>query len=119
MNIIIFFLLVYGICNIIVFANGPFHIFKRMHEFFKENYPMLEEMTSCMICLPTWCGFFLSAVNLIFFPFIPFTPMNAVLLYTENLWPIAIFFDGLIASGGNWLLHTLQEMMERIGNNEN
>lgn len=77
---------------------------------------MLEEMTSCMICLPTWVGMFLSAVNLIFFPYVPFTPMNLVLLYTQNLWPISIFFDGLIASGGNWLIHTCQEAIERINN---
>ena len=78
---------------------------------------MLEEMFSCMICLPTWVGMFLSAVNLIFFPYTPFTPMNMV-LYAENLWPIVIFFDGLIASGGNWLIHTFQEMMERVNSNE-
>jgi len=117
MNILIFFLLVYGICNIIIFANGPCHIFLKMHKYFKERHPMLEEMFSCMICLPTWVGMFLSAVNLILFPYTPFTPMNMV-LYAENLWPIVIFFDGLIASGGNWLIHTLQEMMERVDNNE-
>ena len=117
MTIIIFLLLVYGICNIIVFANGPFHIFIKMHDYFKEHHPMLEEVTSCMICLPTWVGMFLSAVNLIFFPYLPFTPMNIV-LYGGNIWLISIFFDGLIASGGNWLLHTFQEMMERIGSKE-
>ena len=117
MNIVIFFLLVYGICNIIVFANGPFHIFLKMHQYFKQHHPMLEEMFSCMICLPTWVGMFLSAVNLILFPFTPFTPMN-VILYTENLWPLVIFFDGLIASSGNWLIHTFQEMMERSNNDE-
>ena len=117
MNLIIFFLLVYGICNIIVFANGPFHIFIKMHEYFKKYRPMLEEMCSCMICLPTWIGMFLSTVNLIFFPSIAFTPMNMV-LFGKNLWPIVIFFDGLIASGGNWLIHTFQEMMERINSNE-
>lgn len=118
MNLIIFFLLVYGICNIIVYANGPFHIFIKMHAYLKEHeHNMLEEMFSCMICLPTWVGMFLSAVNLIFFPYTPFTPMNMV-LHTENLWPIVIFFDGLIASAGNWLIHTFQEMMERVNSNE-
>jgi hypothetical protein len=43
--------------------------------------------------------------------------MNIV-LYGGNIWLISIFFDGLIASGGNWLLHTFQEMMERIGSKE-
>lgn len=76
---------------------------------------MLEEMSSCMICLPTWVGMFLSVVNLIFFSYTPLTPMNMVLC-GGNLWPIVIFFDGLIASGGNWLLHTLQECLEGINN---
>jgi hypothetical protein len=88
-----------------------------MHNYFKEHHPMLEEVTSCMICLPTWVGMFLSAVNLIFLPYSPLTPMNVV-LYGGNTWLITIFFDGLIASGGNWLLHTFQEMMERIGSKE-
>ena len=115
--LITYFLLAYGICNIIIFANGPFHIFSKMHDFLKTKYPILEEMMSCFICLPTWCGFFLSAVNIILFASIPFTPMNSIILNKE-LWYIIIFFDGLLTSGGCWLLHTLQEMMERIGNDE-
>ena len=73
--LITYFLLAYGICNIIIFANGPFHIFSKMHDFLKTKYPILEEMMSCFICLPTWCGFFLSAVNLLFFP----TPIKVIL----------------------------------------
>ena len=115
--LITYFLLAYGICNMIIFANGPFHMFIKMHEYFKEKHPMLEEMFSCFICLPTWCGFVLSAVNLLFFPYTPFTPMNFVLQY-ESWWPIIIFFDGLLTSGGCWLIHTFQEMMERINSNE-
>ena len=115
-TLITYFLLAYGICNIIIFAKGPFHIFDRMHDFFKEKMPIMEEMTSCFICLPTWCGFFISAVNILFFPTVMFSPMNMVLL-NKSLWPLIIFFDGLLTSGGCWLLHTLQEMMERIGNN--
>lgn len=113
--LIIYFLLAYGICNIIIFANGPFHIFKKMHIFFKEKYPIMEEMTTCFICLPTWCGFVLSAVNILFFPYVPFTPMNMV-IFNKTLWCFIIIFDGLLTSGGCWLIHTFQEMMERINN---
>lgn len=112
MSLIIFFLLVYGICNIIVFANGPFHIFKKMHEFFREKHPVLEELSSCMICLPTWIGMFISTVNLVLFPLYPLSPMNLIIM-DKALWPIIIFFDGLIASGGNWLIHTIQESIEK------
>ena len=118
MTLLIYFLLAYGVCNIIIFANGPFHIFTKMHDYFKENYPMLEEMFSCFICLPTWVGFFMSTVNLVLFPTVPFTPMNMVLL-DKALWPVILFFDGIVTSGACWLIHSLQEMMERIGaNNE-
>lgn len=116
MILLIYFLLAYGICNIIIFANGPFHVFKKMHSYLKENHPLLEEMSSCFICLPTWVGMFLSAVNLVLFPLIPFTPMNFV-LESKILWFIIIFFDGLITSGGCWLIHTLQEAIERSNNN--
>ncbi len=115
--LIIYSFICYGICNIIIFANGPFHIFKKMHEHFKENYPVLEEMMSCFICLPTWCGFVLSAVNLIFFPLVPFTPMNIV-LSDKIFWPIIIFLDGMFTSGACWLIHTTQEAIERSNNDE-
>ena len=111
-NLIIYFLLCYGICNIIIFASGPFHIFSKMHDYFKEHYPMLEEMSSCFICLPTWCGFCMSTINILFFPLIGFTPMNMIIA-NKMLWIIIIFFDGTITSGGCWLIHTFQEMMER------
>ena len=116
-SLIIYSCICYGICNIIIFANGPFHVFKKMHEYLKEKHPILEEMMSCFICLPTWCGFVLSAVNLIFFPLIPFTQMNSISL-TKELWPIIIFLDGMFTSGICWVLHTFQEMMERINSNE-
>lgn len=111
-SLIIYFLLAYGICNIIIFANGPFHAFEKMHSFLKEKYPIMEEMMSCFICLPTWCGFFLSFVNILLFPTICFTPMNFIIA-DKMLWPIIIFFDGLLTSGGCWLIHTIQESIER------
>lgn len=114
-NLIIYFLLCYGICNTIIFANGPFHIFKKMHEYLSESHPIINEMLTCFICLPYWCGFFMSALNILLFPYVPFTPMNMLLAY-DCLWPVIIFFDGAITSGGCWLIHTFQEMMERIDN---
>lgn len=116
-SLIIYFLLAYGICNIIIFANGPFHIFEKMHSFLNKKYPVMEEMMSCFICLPTWCGFFLSTINLIFFPSVLFSPMNMLIL-NKSLWPLIIFFDGILTSGGCWLIHNFQEMMERSGTHE-
>ena len=114
-NLLIYFLLAYGICNIIIFANGPFHIFRKMHVFFQKYMPMMEEMTTCFICLPTWCGMFLSAINVFLVGNIAFTPMMMVGFPIEY-WYLIIFFDGLLTSGGCWLIHTLQETLERIDN---
>ena len=83
-----------------------------MHEWLKPRHPMIEEMLSCFICLPTWVGFGLSALNILFFPFSPFSPMN-IILADKTLWPIIIFLDGMITSGGCWLIHTTQEAIER------
>jgi len=116
-TLLIYLFVSYGICNIIIYANGPFHIFEKMHLFLKEKYPTLEEMMSCFICLPTWCGFFLSTVNILFFPTIAFSPMN-VIISDKLLWPIIIFFDGMFTSGICWMLNIFEEMIERVGNNE-
>ena len=115
--IVIYILVCYGMANMIVYANGPFHIFRKLHSYLDREYPMLGEMISCMICLPTWIGFLMSAINIIFFTYSAFTPMNSV-IFDKNLWPIIVFLDGMLTSGACWLIHTLQEMMERIGGNE-
>ena len=113
-TLLIYLFVSYGICNIIIYAAGPFHIFSKMHSFLSKKYPVIEEMMSCFICLPTWCGFFISAVNILLFPSIGFTPMN-FLMPDKILWPIIIFFDGMFTSGICWVLNVFEEMMERIG----
>jgi hypothetical protein len=58
-----------------------------------------------------------SALNLIILPSTPLTPFG-ILLYNEVWWGIIIFLDTIFTAGSVYLLHTLQEMMERIGNDE-
>ena len=49
---------------------------------------------------------------------IPITPM--MILYGDVLpWYVIIFGDACITSGAVWLLHNLEEMMERINSNKN
>jgi len=115
--IFIFSLIVYGISNTIVFANGPFHIFKKMHEYLEVHYPILNEGMSCMICCPWWVSMIISTINILFFPQLPITPMNYV-LNDKILFPFIIFFDGAIGSGINWLIHSTQEALERSNSNE-
>lgn len=116
-NIFIYSIVAYGICNIIIFGNGPFHLIKKFHEYLKPKHPILNEMFSCFICLPTTMGFLFSAMNLLLLPTIAFTPMN-MLVADKAMWPVIVFLDGMFTSGICWLIHTLQEMMERVDNNE-
>ena len=112
----IYIIVCYGISNIIIYANGPFHIFKKMHEYFADKHPILEEMFRCFICLPTWIGMTMSALNL-FLTDIKFTPMNMIFDYSLINIPFIIFFDGMFTSGICWLINNFEEMMERVGNN--
>ena len=104
MELLLFILVAYGISNIVVFGS----IFESFRDFWKDLSPnFFGKLFGCMMCFPTWAGFFLS----IFF----FSPTMYYGLadfgfgneYTS--W----FFDGILASGTTWVLHTFQEMMER------
>jgi hypothetical protein len=114
--ILAFSIVSYAISNMFVFAMGPFHIFDKIRNTAKKIHPQLEELFSCMICFPTWVGMGLSAVNLIFLPYYSFTPFNLILPGSE--WYIIILLDGFFASGSTWLIHTVQEAIERTNSVE-
>jgi hypothetical protein len=99
----VFLLVSYGITNIIVFGS----IFESFRGFWNNINPnFLGKLFSCPMCTSTWVGFILSAV----FQYMGYnTPL--VDYGIENMG-FAIFLDGCLASGGVWLLHTLQEYFE-------
>jgi hypothetical protein len=111
MNTLLFILISYGFSNIVVFGS----IFAGLRDFLdKHNPKFFGKLFSCMICFPTWVGFLLS--------FVFFSP-------TYHYWVggyfgslpkeyVSFFFDGILASGTTWLIHTLQEMMERAFPND-
>ena len=111
-NLFIFLLTVYGISNIFVYSSGPFHLFEKIREYGDMLPSNLGDMFHCMICFPTWVGIILSLINVFLFPSILFTPFYT-LLHNIDLWWLIILLDGAIASGGNWLIHTLQEHLEK------
>lgn len=79
-------------------------IFRVWREFWGRVSPkFFGELFMCMICLPFWLGIFLS--------------MNGLEItnsYFDLLSPyIGWFFDGCIASGGVWFIHTIQEKLEK------
>ena len=67
-----------------------------------------------MLCLSTWIGLALSLLNIILLPTLPFTPFNIILGSSELYWLIVVLDMGF-TSACVWLLHQLEEMMERIG----
>lgn len=108
----IYIIICYGIANTIIYANGPFHCFVKMHEIAEKIHPQLNEMLSCFICSGWWLGFFMSALNMVLFPMVAFTPMAMVSLPLEY-WYITVFLDGAFVSSTNWLINTVQDALER------
>lgn len=106
MNLLVFILTCYGISNIVIFGS----IFKTFRDYWQIVSPdFFGKLFSCMICLPTYVGFFISigahATGL--HQFSPFASMGL------NIPLLAIFLDGCLASGSVWLVHTLQEHFEK------
>ena len=111
MKLLIFFLVAYGICNIIIFGS----IFKGWRDFWSEYSPNFWGMLfTCFICLPTWVGFFGSA--LIWSPTEHYEIVTNGLnvgLFTIPKGFISVFLDGCLTSGAVWLMHSFQEAIER------
>ena len=106
MNVLLFLLVGYGISNIIVFGS----IFESMRNWFQRWSPnFFGQLTSCMICLPTWVGFILS-YGLSLLGYTNLTPFGSLGL--DNIW-LRVFLDGCLTSGVVWLIHTLQEHFEK------
>ena len=71
-----------------------------------------------MVCLPTWVGFFMS---LTFFSptlYYGLGDLNVFGLFEISKEVSSVFWDGVLASGTTWLIHTSQEMLERAFSEE-
>lgn len=104
----------YGFCNMIIFARGPFGVFEKWRNFTHMIHPSVGELFTCPMCLSTWCGLFFSAIDYWAVPMVQFTPFN-VILGNTGLWWLVLLMDMGATSGIVWLLHQLEEMMERTG----
>jgi hypothetical protein len=111
-------LTVYGLSNILVYGSGPFNIVGKFRTFSSKILPTLGDMLECMMCTSTNVGFIISLIDILILKNIEITPFN-VLINNESYWLIIIFLDAFIASGGTWLLHTLQETLESLTNKNN
>lgn len=100
MELIVFLLISYGISNIVIFST----IFKGWREFWLKHSPnFFGKLFTCMICLPFWVGILLS--------YIVFS-ITESFLGVDNFY-INLFLDGCLTSGGVWLIHTIQEKLEK------
>ena len=114
-NILVYILFAYGITNLLVYGTGPFDILSKFRKLARSILNTLGDMLDCMMCTSTNVGWIISLLNILFIS-IPLTPM--MILYGSVLpWYVIIFGDACITSGAVWLIHTLQEFLERSNNN--
>lgn len=107
MEILIWILVSYGMSQIIVFGS-IFEGFRNSLKMWGDDSlkpfnflgKFLSALTSCMMCTSTWVGFFLS-----FFwsPWVVIMGINPIL---------AVFFDGMLSSGGVWAINAIIEWFE-------
>ncbi len=98
MNLLLFILVAYGITNIMVYSS----IFYNMRLVIINNSKFFGDLIQCMMCTSFWVGVILSA-----FVFSP----SIIFGFTTH--PLSLFIDACLASGSVWLLHTLQEYLEK------
>lgn len=111
MDLLVFILIAYGASNIMVFGS----IFAKWRNFWgtdAEEPNFFGKLFGCMMCLPFWWGVILS---LTFYS--PSFAMNGDEMHQlfGMVLPngiLSVFFDGCLASGSVWLLHTAQEYLE-------
>jgi hypothetical protein len=115
-SIIMYVLFAYGLTNLLVYGTGPFDVLSKFRQFARRMLNTLGDMLDCMMCTSTNVGWIVSLLNILFIS-VPLTPM--MVLYSSVLpWYIIIFGDACITSGAVWLIHTLQEYLERSNGGE-
>lgn len=106
METLIFILLAYSISNIIVYGS----IFEGFREFWNTHNPnFFGKLFSCMMCTPFWVGFILSLT----FNLCGQSNLSPTTNLGVDVLLLSLFLDSCLSSGMVWLIHTLQEMMER------
>jgi len=103
MNILIFLLICYGACNNMIFGS-LFEGFRTFLAKFGTNGYSFHKLFTCFMCLSTWMGFAISSILIL--------SGNPTPITTNNVF-LTIFLHGLCSTGGVWLIHTIQEALER------
>ena len=108
MKLLLWMIMCYGISNILVYGsifNGPRNKINQwaadVDSIFRDFWIFLSDMLKCMMCTPTWVGFFVG----IFL----YSPVNHFL--DVSIW-VSWFFDGMFASGSVWAINSIIEWFE-------
>jgi hypothetical protein len=88
----------YGMSTIIVFGS----IFENQRSWIKSKSKFFGDLISCMLCTPTWVGFFLSIIT-----------GGLTNAYLETHFQIVtIFLDGMFTAGIVWAINSVVEFFE-------
>ena len=110
---LVFSFMCYSATQMIVYLNGPFHIFEKFRNLMGRIHDQLGELFGCEACTSTWVSFALSALNILVIPTIAFTPFNLILGGT-GLWWLIILLDGLFGSGVAWMLFRIEDALTAV-----
>ena len=107
-QLLLWMIMAYGLSNILVYGsifNTPRNFIIKQSEnqdsYFTDFFIFLNEMLSCMMCTPTWVGFF--------FGIFLYSPVHELLDVNPY---VSWFFDGMLASGSVWAINAIVEWFE-------
>ena len=95
-KIIVWMFVAYGMSTIIVYG----HIFDKPREWLSSKSTILNEFLHCMLCIPTWVGFFMSFA------------LGGLTNDYFNTGHFTWFFDGMFTAGAVWAINSLIEFFE-------
>jgi hypothetical protein len=107
----------YGISSALVYYSGPFAIFGRFRELISSN-EYLDELFSCMFCLPVNIGILMSVISILFASQTPFTPFTLLLSGNLNLWPAIILFDAFYTGATVSIIDSFMEVIDSLKNKQ-
>lgn len=114
-SLIVWILTIYGISNIAVYGS-ILNNFRDTIERWGNNpntpfngfFHFVREMLRCMMCTPTWVGFFAGILL--------YSPIHEFLQVSNYFsW----FLDGCLASGTTWIINSIVEWFEENRPNNN
>lgn len=112
-SVLIYFLLAFGLTELLVFYGGPFDILEKFRTLMGKISKQAGKALNCPICTSTWVGGLFSVINYFWIP-IEFTPWNVILGWTR-MWYLVIPFDMITTAGIVLLLYHLDELITKEG----